>query len=143
MIAKKGLPYNNLELVANCKEHFLTLCKMYEHMGILHKLQAKAMKHPLIARSTVPQTQGRIVEQYQEMGEEMKNIGELLDLMGGKPVMRAEEPQPQSTDDGKTFVSNTEPPKEDEKPSAKKKAPAKKKKAAKKKPAAKKADKDE
>jgi hypothetical protein len=106
---KKGLPYNNLEALRDAKEHFLSLCKMYERMGKLFALQSKAMTHPIFKTSTVPQVHGRLLEQYQEVGEELKNLGTYLDLCGGKPVLKKEEPEK------KTFVSNIKPPEDEEK----------------------------
>ena len=120
MIAKRKtvLPFNNLEAITNCKEHFLSLCKMYEHLGKLLALQFKALTHPMFAKSVVHQTQARMAEQYNEIGEELKNVGTYLDLTGGKSVMKAEESEPKKKTIKKkkdTYVSNIAPPKKKEK----------------------------
>jgi hypothetical protein len=109
---KAGLPYNNLVVVTNAKEHFLALCKMYDKLGQFLNLHTKTLGHPLFAKTSIHQTQSRILEQYREIGEEMKTIGTHLDLMGGKPVMKAEEPEKkeEKKDQDKVFVNNTKPP---------------------------------
>jgi len=125
---KAGTPFNNLQALAECKEHFMSLCKMYDHMGKLFALQARAMTHPMVKRTSIPQTQLRIVEQFNEVGEEMKNIGAFLDLLGGKPVMKAEEPEAKKVDvkveeesekkkktKKEEYVSNIAPEKKEEK----------------------------
>lgn len=107
MIKKeKGLPYNNLEVVTNTKEHFLSLCKMYEYMGKIFAIQSKALKHPVFKSTPVPLTHSRLIEQYQEIGEELKSIGTCLDLMPGKNVLKPEEKKVEKVDVEKTFVSN-------------------------------------
>jgi len=123
MIAKKGgLPFNNLQALAECKEHFLSLCKMYDHSGKLHLLHSKELQHPQFARTSLPQTHQRLLDQYAEIGEELKNIGTILDLLGGSPVMKPAESEP---------VPLPEPPKSPDIP--KKKAAKKKVKKVKKK----------
>lgn len=119
-MSKKGKPFNNLEVVTNCKEHFLDLCKQYEHMGKLFSLQSKAMSHPMFSPTSFPQIHDRIVEQYKEIGEELKNIGTYLDLMPGKKIMKKEgdtrtsqvEEKMKKTQKEKTFVSNIKPKEE-------------------------------
>ena len=108
---KKGLPYNNLVVVTEAKKHFLSLCAMLERMGKLFVIQAKAISHPQFSLTPVPRTQGRMLTQYREILEEMKNIGTYLDFMPGKNVMKSEEPEEKEVDVEveKTFVSNIEP----------------------------------
>ena len=122
-----GLPYNKLEALAECKRHFLSLCQMYDYMGKLFSLQTRMFKHPMIARTAIPQSQARILEQYQEIGEEMKSVGTLLDLLGGKAVMKAEEPKTKKVEveeefekekkakKEEKFISNIAPEKKEEK----------------------------
>jgi len=123
MSKEKGLPYNNLELVTNTKEHFTILCAMYEQMGLYFKQQVKILQHPLFARCSIHQIQERLLNQYHEAGEELKTMGTHLDLMGGKPVMKAAEPEKKEEEkkeesksekrrkkiSKKTFVSNIQP----------------------------------
>ena len=122
---KKGMQFNNMEVVTNAKEHFVALCKMYEHMGSLFKLEAKALTHPVFTTTMLPETHKRILEQYYEIGEEMKNLGTYLDLMGGKKVLKPEgdprksqveiemDKKGQTKEGGneKIFVSNIQPSK--------------------------------
>jgi len=89
----KGLPYNNLEVTTNAKEHFLFLCNMYENMGKLIKLQSQTVSHPSFSKTTAPAILVNMTQQHHEMGEELKNIGAYLDLMPGKNVLRPEEPE--------------------------------------------------
>ena len=113
---EKGMLFNNLEVATNAKAHFLSLCKMYEHMGKLFAVQSKAMTHPKFKQTPVPQTHCRVLEQYKEMGEEMISIGTYLDFMPGKRVLRPEEPEAKkvSIEVEKTFVSNIKPLKKEE-----------------------------
>lgn len=125
---KKGTPYNNLEALTNCKEHFLNLTKMYSRLGHLFKTQASSLSHPLFQSTCVPKDHLIMLNQFNEMGEELKNVGNYLDLLGGKPVMREAEETPEEKKarevkegmEGKKiekereFVSNIAPKKEDE-----------------------------
>jgi hypothetical protein len=120
---QKGLPYNNLTLIANTKEHFLRLCEMYAQMGLFFKQQSKVLKHPLFSNCSIHQIQERLLNQYHQIGEEMKTVGTYLDLMGGKSIMKAKEPErktignksypPNLLNDAKNqdevFVSNIKP----------------------------------
>ena len=113
-----GMPYNKLEVLTDAKEHFLSLCKMYEHMGKLFKIHSKELSHPMFVRTSVPQTNGRLLDQFYEIGEEMKNIGILLDMAGGKPVMKAEEspipiPTPEEKPDVKKAAKKKKAPKKE------------------------------
>lgn len=115
MIAKKqGLPFNNLEALRECKEHFLSLCVMYDHMGKLFQVHAKELSHPQFSRTSLPQTHQRILDQFHEIGEEMKNVGTILDLMGGNPVMKPEEPEKEEPKK-EVYVDNIAPEKESRK----------------------------
>jgi hypothetical protein len=73
------------------KESFYKLCEQYEHMGKLLKLQAKTMKHPIFKPTSAPACLMRMIEQHDQFGEQLKEIGMGLDAMGGKPVLEAEE----------------------------------------------------
>jgi len=122
---KGGMAFNNLELATETKEQFITLCAQYEYMGNLFKLQGKALVHPMFSKTTVPEVQKRILQQYQEMGEALKNIGTCLDLMPGKNVLKPEgDPRKSQLEkdmelgrthegedpiENKTFVSNISP----------------------------------
>jgi len=108
---KKGMMVNNLEVVSVAKEHFLSLCLMYEQMGNMHKLMSKAITHPMFSKTTIPVIEQDILFQYSEMGEELKNIGAALDLMPGKKVMK---PEPEPEPDENEFVNNIEPEKKHE-----------------------------
>jgi len=126
---KKAMPYNNMEVVANCKEHFLNLTKMYSRLGSLFASQAKSLSHPLFQSTCVPKDHIIMLGQFNEMGEELKNVGNYLDLMGGKPVMREETETPEQKkarevkegmkgkeiEKPREFVSNIAPKKEDKK----------------------------
>lgn len=105
---QKGSPVNNLEVVTECKEHFLALCLQYDCMGRQFAGIAKVVGHPQFKTTVLPVEFHKILSQYQEMGQEMKNIGTLLDFMSGKKVMKAEEPEKEPKDEG-TFVNNIEP----------------------------------
>jgi len=114
---KHGLPYNNLEVFTNAKGHFLSLCEMYEHMGKLINLQAQNLRHAKFSKTTAPTIGLKMTEQYNEMGEELKNIGAYLDLMPGKNVLLPEEPEGKDIDvevENEVFVSNIEPEGKDE-----------------------------
>jgi len=76
----------NAITLAETKEGFMTLCKQYEHMGKLMTLLAKTLKHPIFAPSSAPAVFNRINQQYEETGEQLKEIGIGLDALGGKPV---------------------------------------------------------
>lgn len=104
----KNLTGENLIKLTHVKDDFLHVCKQYEGMGNLIKLQSKTLSHPLFSKSTAPSVLARIIEQYQEIGEQLKTLGAGLDEMGGDPVLKKkeekkEEPKPQ------TFVSNIKP----------------------------------
>lgn len=110
------------------KRGFLNLCKQYDRMGHLLALEAKAISHPLFSKTTAPEVLTRIVEQYHEVGEQLKIIGQGLDDLGGnpelgplptfpKPGLRkqgAMHPAPESGDEEKVFVSNVPPGKGDD-----------------------------
>ena len=96
----KGAVYNNMLAGENAKEHFLTLCMMYENTGKILALQAKVIKHVQFSKTTLPLLMENQLNQYHEMGEEMKNLGASLDLLGGKPVLKTKK---------ETFVSNIDP----------------------------------
>jgi len=130
---KKGMAFNNLELSTETKEQFRTLCAQYEQMGKLFSLQSKAMTHPMFSKSTVPEVHNRILMQYMEMGEALKNIGTCLDMMPGKNVLKEDKismeelksididtrkkelkkmedlSRTKEGEGGKTFVSNIKP----------------------------------
>ena len=127
-----GLKGKTLTKLIQVKDAFLHICKQYDHMGSLIRLQAKSMKHPIFSKTTAPACHQRIIEQYQEMGEQLKDIGRGLDDMGGKPVLENlkekkinelkemkkldedEEPEIEIKDGfakNKTFVSNIQPKK--------------------------------
>ena len=112
---KNSLMYNKMLAMQNAKEHFLSLCAQYERMGQLLAMQGKALTHPQFAKTSVNTTQKSILQQFHEMGEEMKNIGASLDLCGGNPVMKKEEPEKEENPKKKTtkkkFVSNIKPKK--------------------------------
>jgi len=98
----------NLVKLTQIKDGFFIMCQQYEHMGKLLKLQSKTLTHPIFAPSSAPECLKRILEQYVEMGEQLKEIGRGLDSLGGKPVL--EKPK-----DAKSFVSNISPVKNDTK----------------------------
>lgn len=89
--AKAELSGQKLVALTQGKYHFLSLCNMYSRLGHLFTRLTKAAKHSLFAKSPLPleQTIETLLNQYQEMGEEMKTIGTYLDMMGGEPVMKA------------------------------------------------------
>lgn len=106
----------NKQLVLEAaKEHFLSLCLMFENNGRCFKGLAKIAAHSAFAKTTLPAGLERLLIQHQEIGEEMKNLGAALDLMGGKPCMKKEEPEKKEPEDDGTFVSNIEPEDENKK----------------------------
>ncbi len=111
MVKKKPvLPYNNLEVCTNAKGHFRSLCTMYERVGELLAAQSRSLDQKIRAVDS-PSSQDvllRIIQQNQEIGEELKNLGAYLDLMPGKNVLLPEESE-------QKFVSNIEPEKKDRK----------------------------
>ncbi len=76
----------NTKVVQQVKDSFLTLCAQYERLGQLLALQAHALPD---TPQCQPAAQALKLElsQYQEMGEEMKQLGKGLDLLGGKSVL--------------------------------------------------------
>lgn len=85
-MSEDGLTGMKLVWLGRTKEWFVGLCRQYDRMGCLMKLQARAISHPLFANSTIRDTAATILEQYQEMGEQLKLIGEGLDAVGKEDV---------------------------------------------------------
>ena len=76
--------------VERAKSGFLNLCVQYKQLGTYLKLTAKALTHPLFQKSSVPGMLQKSIDQYQEIGEQMKSIGEELDNTGGTAIMYPE-----------------------------------------------------
>lgn len=115
----KNVIGQNLVILTQVKEGFLNICKQFDLMGQLLKLEAKTLSHPIFTPTSAPVVLGRILGQYQEIGEQLKHIGKGLDAMGGKPIS---EPLPKFTKPKMkkeiketieksvhTFVSNIQP----------------------------------
>ena len=73
--------------VVNVKEDFLYLCKQYSAMGQLFKRHSKVISHTQFSKTPAPTILKRILEQYQEIGEQLKTMGANIDALGGKPVL--------------------------------------------------------
>jgi len=104
----KGAVHNHQLAVEAAKEHFLSLCVMFENNGRMFKGLGKIAGHSAFAKTALPAGLARMLEQHQEIGEELKNLGAALDMCGGKPCMKKEDPKNKKEDDG-TFVSNIAP----------------------------------
>ena len=81
----------NEENLNSLKQSFLLSCQQYERMGVLLKLLAKAVSHPVFSKTMVSATLQRILDQYREIGEQLKVTGTSLDECGGSPVFQPKE----------------------------------------------------
>ena len=93
--AKAELSGKKLVALNQAKSHFMNLILMYERMATLFKIAAKSATHPLIKKTPLPQGLANLVTQHHEMGEELKSVGNYLDMMGGEPSMRKPEEKKQ------------------------------------------------
>ena len=108
----KGAVHNQQLAVEASKEHFLSLCLMFENNGRIFKSLSKIESHSAFAKTTLPAGLSRLLEQHQEIGEELKNLGAALDMCGGKPCMKKEEPkkdEPNENESEGEFVNNIAP----------------------------------
>ena len=138
----KKLDGKKLELLEATKDGFMIACKQYSRLGNLMVTHAKVVGHPAFKMSGATESFAGIIDQHAELGEQMKQIGEGLDSLGGKPVLedpkkkkirelnemkkldegKDEEPSDEEvaekmkeTHDNMKFVSNIKPDEKDEK----------------------------
>jgi len=83
---KESLSSTQRLSLESTKRNWLLLCQQYAAMGQLLALMGKALSHPLFNKSMCPEVFNRILDQYQEIGEQMKVTGTDLDSIGGEPV---------------------------------------------------------
>lgn len=74
-------------MLRNTKDTFLLLCEQYENLGKLINAQSQIIGHPIFKESNAPVCMIRVLKQYQEMGEQLKEVGKGLDILGGEPVL--------------------------------------------------------
>lgn len=91
---KGGATGLDLVVLNTVKDSFLNLCRQYSLLGKLKKVHAQAISHPAFAKTDVRGSFERILEQYREIGEQLKVIGEGIDDLGGKAMMYPSTPNP-------------------------------------------------
>jgi len=85
MVKGHGLTGQKLVAWTQMVGGFTTLCQMYEREGNLLKLVAKVLSHPLFSKTSAPGVLVKVLEQFQEIGEQLKAIGCHLAYIQGKP----------------------------------------------------------
>jgi len=113
MAEKEKITGMKLVTLVNTKEGFLTLCQQYARMGHLMKVLAKSIDHPTFSKTAAPYGLKRILDQYYEVGEQLKVVGMGLDDLGGSGTMgkKKDFPKPKLKREPKPFVANIPPEK--------------------------------
>jgi len=71
------------------KKSFLLLCQQYDQLGKYIRVEAEALRRG--DADTAAKARECFHNQFQEVGEQLKNVGEAIDNLGGAPVFSSKE----------------------------------------------------
>lgn len=72
----------------DAKDNFFLLCKQYEAFGMYRHAETLSMNGGDTQGAQVARS--RCIEQYMEIGEQLKALGAALDRLGGPPILLAD-----------------------------------------------------